>query len=75
MGPTNVWVVREFLSVIIVRILSDKLYRTYVQKGPRCIFMCINSNAKKATDLNNRKVALWSSESDTFSPFQKIMRK
>lgn len=63
MGPRDVRVVREFLSVKIVRIISDKLYRTYVQKGPKCICMCMNSiNTKKATDLNNTKVALWSSE-------------
>lgn len=63
MGPRDVRVVREFLSLIIVRIL--KVY-FHVHKLNKC---------QKATDLNNRKVALWSSESDTFSPFQKIMRK
>lgn len=65
MGPRDVRVVREFLSVKIVRIISDKLYRTYVQKGPKCICMCMNSilgKYQKATDLNNTKVALWSSE-------------
>lgn len=75
MGPRDVRVVREFLSVKIVRIISDKLYRTYVQKGPKVYFHVHKLKCQKATDLNNRKVALWSSESDTFSPFQKIMRK
>lgn len=65
MGPRDVRVVREFLSVKIVRILSDKLYRTYNvrAKGPK-VYLHVHELNKyqKATDLNNRKVALWSSE-------------
>lgn len=58
MGPRDVRVVREFLSVKIVRIISDKLYRTYVQN----LHVHELNKYQKATDLNNTKVALWSSE-------------